>query len=100
MTSASRMSKFEIAIPLIVDVSLLVITPIPLPKIILIISCDLCLCIKCLVLWKLVGGAPQKKDGEESGNAANDRQNPSQAKELEPIPTQKLQFPAIETLIV
>ena len=93
------MSLLEVAIPLIVDVSLLVITPIPLPKIILIISCDLCLCLKCLVLWRLVSGAPQKKDAEESSNAANDRQNPSQAKELEPIPTQKLQFAAIETSI-
>ena len=94
------MSLFEIAIELIVDVSLLVITPIPLPKIILIISCDVCFCIKCLVLWRFVGCAPQKKDPEESSNAENDRQNLSQAKALEPIPTQMLQFSPIETLIV
>jgi hypothetical protein len=96
------MSLVEVAIPLIVDVSLLVITPIPLPKIILIISCDVCLCIKGLVLWRFVGCAPQKKDTEESSNVGNDRQNPIQAKALEtiPIPIQKLQFAAIETSIV
>jgi hypothetical protein len=93
------MGLFEVAIPLIADASLLVITPIPLPKIVLIISCDLCLCIKCLVLWRFVPCAPQKKDAGESSNAKDDRQNPSQAKAIEPIPTQKLQLAAIETSI-
>jgi hypothetical protein len=93
------MSLLELAIPLIVDVLLLVVTPIPWPKIIVIISCDVCLCIKCLVLWRFVGCAPQKKDAGESSNPENDEQNSCQANALELISVQKLQFAAIETLI-
>jgi hypothetical protein len=64
ITSAPNKSLFEVAIAVIVDVSFLVITPIPLPKIFLIISCDLCLCVKCLVLWRYAACASQKKDAE------------------------------------
>lgn len=94
------MSLADVAIPIIMDVSLLVIYPMPLPKIILIMSCDLCLCIKCLVLWRFVCCAPWEKDAEEYWDAKNDGQNPSQAKSLEPISIQKLHLAAIETLIV
>jgi hypothetical protein len=83
-----------------VDVSLLAITPIPLLKIIFIITCDLCWCIKCLVLWRFVGCAPQKENAEDSLNSKNDGQNPTQAKSLGSIAIQELQFAAIETLIV
>jgi hypothetical protein len=99
ITSAPKRSLFEVAIAIIVDISFLIITPIPLPKIFLIISCDLCLCVKCLVLWRFVACASQKKDAEESSNAENDAENPSQGKLLESITSSHPQLAAVEDLI-
>jgi hypothetical protein len=84
------MSLFDVAIPIIMDVSLLVlIDPIPMPKIVLIMGFDLCLCIKCLVLWRFVCCDSQNKDAQESSNARNGEQSPSHVRLLEQISTSK-----------
>ena len=48
-----------------------------------IIASDLCLCIKCLVLWRLVPCASEKKDVEKSLIAQTDGKSPDQANEIQ-----------------
>ena len=59
------MSAARLALPVLVNVLVLVIFPVQICRRVLIIVCEICLCVKCLVLWRFVSSAPQKKDVEK-----------------------------------
>jgi hypothetical protein len=59
ISSAPRTNLFRISLWINVDVIFLVITDVPWLKVVLMTASDVCLCIKCIVLWRYASHPPQ-----------------------------------------